>query len=106
MPVTVLDSAHDLLEELSGLMLGELAVGDNVVEELLSRVLQNHDDLAWRRDDSIQLDDVWVPQELQVLDLSLDTASHISRDQLAPRYDFQSHLLLADLMYSQFHLAE
>ena len=104
--VTVLHSTDNLLEKLPALVFCQFAVGHNIVKQFLSGIFQHHDDLARRCDDGIQLDDVWVAQELQVLNLSLDASSHISRDQLASRYNFQSDLLLADFMDGQFDLAK
>lgn len=46
--VTVVESAHDLLEEAPGLVLGHLAAPDNVLEQLSAEVLDDHDDVRRR----------------------------------------------------------
>lgn len=53
-----------------------------------------------------QLDDVRVPQQLQILNLALYPAGHVSCDQSLPVDDLQRDLLAADLMCRQLHFAE
>lgn len=47
-----------------------------------------------------------MSEELQVLNLSLDSTGHISTDQLSPAYRLHCDLLLGDLMPSQLDLPE
>lgn len=54
----------------------------------------------------VQLDDVGVPEQLQVLDLALNAAGHVSGDEALAIDDFQRHLLAADLVRGQLDLAE
>lgn len=53
-----------------------------------------------------QLDDVWVPQQLQILNLTLYPASHVSCHQPFPVYDLESNLLPADLMCCKLDFAK
>lgn len=87
-PVAVLDSAYDLLEEATGLIFGHAASLNNVLEELAASELNDHYDIGGRRDDFIELDDVWVTEELQVLDFALHSAAHVHRRNLPSIDDF------------------
>jgi hypothetical protein len=42
---------------------------------------------------------VRVPQELEILDFSLNATRHVSRNKLPPVNDLQGDLLARDLMY-------
>jgi hypothetical protein len=54
----------------------------------------------------LQLDDVRVPQQLQILDLALDAACHIARHQALAVDDLQGDLLATDLVGGQLDLAK
>ena len=54
----------------------------------------------------LQLDDMRMSQQLQVLNFSLHSASHIPRYEFLTRYDFQSNFLSTDAMYCEFDFAE
>ena len=54
----------------------------------------------------LQLDDVRVPEELEIFDLSLDPAGHVSADELLPGDDLEGDLLVCAAVYGELHLAE
>lgn len=54
----------------------------------------------------VQLDDVRVSEQLQVLNLPLHPARHISTDQLLPRNNLQGDLLIGDPVDSQLDFAK
>lgn len=54
----------------------------------------------------LQLDDVWMSEQLQILDLALDPASHIPADELLPGNDLESNLLASAPMDGQLHFAK
>lgn len=54
----------------------------------------------------LQLDDVWMSEQLQILDLALDTASHVPADELLPGNDLESNLLTSAPMHGQLHFAK
>jgi len=120
-PMAVLDSGDDLLEESARVALLQLqnahislaitylqynagpshylAVLDNVVEELSATdVLHDHEDVGGRRDDLIQLDDVGVAEELQILDLPPDLSHHVQALNLLPIQDLDGDLVARHLM--------
>jgi hypothetical protein len=49
---------------------------------------------------------MWMPQQLQILDLALNPACHVSSDQPLSVYDLQGDLLPADLVCRQLHLSK
>lgn len=49
----------------------------------------------------LQLDDMGMSQQLQVLDLPLDPARHVSGDEFLPRNNLQRHLLVRDAVHRQ-----
>jgi hypothetical protein len=51
--VTVLQRAHDLLEEPPRLVLGHLSPSDDVVEKLAGEVLDDHNNVGGRGDDVV-----------------------------------------------------
>lgn len=55
---------------------------------------------------SLQLDNMWMPEQLQVLNLSFYSTSHVSTNQLPPTYDLHRNLLSSHLVLRQFDLAE
>ena len=59
-----------------------------------------------RRWGIVQFDDMRVPQQLKVLDLTFNTANHVSRQQFAPGDDLEGDLATTRLVNCQFHLAE
>lgn len=124
--VAVFDGAYNLLEELSGLCLLQFTVVDDVVEQFAACVFEDHDDLGRRCYDGIargakvsmkmrqarlqandvQLDDVGMAQQLQILNLTLDPACHVSGDEPLAIDDLEGNLLAADLVGGQLDLAE
>lgn len=99
-------STNNLLKEPPRLRLRHLSMLDQIIKKLTARILQHHDDFLRCRNHRIQLDDMRMPQQLQVLYLSLHPARHVSRDQLLPRYDFEGHLLLRHLMRCEFDFSK
>lgn len=55
---------------------------------------------------SIQLDDMGMPQQLKILDFSLDTTGHITTDELLTRDDLEGDLLTGADVNSQLDLAK
>lgn len=53
-----------------------------------------------------QFDDMRVPQQLQILNLSLNPACHVSCNELSSRDDLQRNLLARDLMDGKLHFTE
>ena len=53
-----------------------------------------------------QLDDMWVAEQLQVLDLALDAAGHVAADKLLPRDDLEGDLLASAPVDSQLDLSK
>lgn len=104
--MAVLDGADYLLEELAGLCLSHGTMIDNVLEELGAGVLEDHDDLDWSSDDGVEFDNVWVAEELKVLNLSLDSAGHVTSHELSAGDDFEGNLLASNLVHCQLHLAK
>lgn len=54
----------------------------------------------------VQLNNVWVPQQLKIFNFALDTAGHVSADELFSRDDLESNLLASALMNGQPHFPE
>ena len=126
--MAVLDSTEHLLEEAARLVLFHSPVGDDVVEQFSTSILENHDDLAGGLDHSIailrvvswvivfwgsavskeyvQFDNVRMSQELKILNLTLDTAGHVAADEFLPRNDLQGNLLASPVMNGQLNLAK
>lgn len=55
---------------------------------------------------NVQLDNMRMPEELQILNLSLDPPRHVAADELLARDDFQGHLLVGDAVHGQLDLPE
>lgn len=92
--MTELHPGEDLLEEPPGPFLCQLSVLDDVVEQLSARdVLHDHEDVGRGGDDLVQLDDVWVTEQLEVLDLSSDLADHVEALDLLSVQDFDGHFV-------------
>jgi len=53
-----------------------------------------------------QFDNVGMSEKLQIFDLPLHPASHITTDELLPSNDLQGHLLVRDTVCGQLHLAK
>jgi len=53
-----------------------------------------------------QFDNMRMPQQLEILDFTFDSSSHIAGDQLLAVDDLQSHLLTGNLVYRKFDLAK
>jgi hypothetical protein len=53
-----------------------------------------------------QLDNVWVSQQLQILNLSFNSARHVTTDELLSRNDLQGYLLVRRSVNSELHLTE
>lgn len=104
--MAVLDGADDLLEELACAVLGHLAMVDDVVEQLRTSILEDHDNLCRCSDDGEELDDVRMSQELQILDLPLDSAGHVASDEFAAGDDLEGDLLAGGLVDGELDLAE
>mmetsp|Transcript_7285 Transcript_7285/g.26071 ORF Transcript_7285/g.26071 Transcript_7285/m.26071 type:complete len:273 (+) Transcript_7285:1135-1953(+) len=105
--VAVLNARHNLLEDVPCLVLRQPALLDNVVEELAAgRVLRHHEDVRRRADDLVQLDDVRVPEALQVLDLAPHLLIHVKRANLVAVQDLHRHLVLGDLVLAELDFAE
>jgi len=51
-----------------------------------------------------QFDNVGMSEKLQIFDLPLHPASHITTDELLPSNDLESHLLVRHSVRSQLHL--
>ena len=100
------DSANNLLKEPPRFGLGHPAVLDQIIKKFTTGIFQHHDNLLRRRNDRIQLDDMRMPQQLQVLYLPLHSPRHIPRDQLLARYDFERDLLLRHLVRRELDLAK
>ncbi len=62
--------------------------------------------LACHGSSHAQLDDMWVAQQLQILNLALDATSHVTSHQSLAVDDLQSDLLATDLVGGQLDLAE
>ena len=76
-----------------------LSVLDDVVEELSARhIFHDHEDVGGRGDDLVQLDDVRVPEQLEVHDLPPDLAHHVQALDLLPVQDLDGHLALGHFM--------
>lgn len=106
MSVAIFHGANDLLKQFPGFCFAQPAMLDNVIEQLHRDIFQHHTDFGLCRDDSVQLDYVWMAQELKVLNLSFDAASQVSTDQLAPVDDFHGHLLPGNAVSRELDLAE
>lgn len=50
----------------------------------------------------LQFDDVWVPEEFEVLYLPLDFAHDIEAADLLPVEDLHSHLMASQLMLANY----
>jgi hypothetical protein len=97
--VAVLDARYDLLEEATRLVLEQPPVRHDVLEELPARhVLHDHEDVRRCLDHLIQLDDVWVPEQLQDLDLAPDLLVHPQVLDLLPVHDLHRHLMPRQLV--------
>ena len=77
-----------------------------VMTVYLQRVSTQHVEGEQRQKTDVQLDDVRVSQQLQILDLALDPARHVSRHQPLAVDDFERDLLAADLVRGQLDLAK
>jgi hypothetical protein len=66
--------------------------------------ISSHSDLVslWH----LQLYDVRMSQQLEILDLSLDSASHVATDELLSSYDLERNLLIGDAMNGKLDLPE
>ena len=104
--MTVLYRADDLLEHLPGFLLVQTTMLDDVVKQLHWGILQDHDDVLLVHDDGVELDDVWMSQELQVLNFPFHSSRHVATDQLPSRNDLHGDLLTRYLVTGQFDLAE
>lgn len=119
MPVAILYRANHLLEEPSRLILAHLlsarfpsrvahpslALCHDVVEQFLAGILHHHDHVGRRGDHLVstrepssrwvhlQLDDVRMPQHLEVLDLALDPRVHVGRGDLGPVDELERDLV-------------
>ena len=101
------DARYDLLEELARLVLVELAVLDNVIEELAARhVLHHHENVTGRVDHLIELDDVRVAEELEILYLAAYLADHVERLDLVAVEYLDGDRVAGELMQRLLHLAE
>jgi hypothetical protein len=54
----------------------------------------------------LQLYDVRMSQQLEILDLSLDSASHVTTDELLSSYNLERNLLIGDTMNGKLDLPE
>ena len=83
--VDVVNPCYDLLEELGGLLFFQSGLANDVVEKLAAAsILHYQIKLFWSLNNLIELDNVWVPDELQDVDFS--------------RYSFH----IGDISYSIF----
>ena len=89
----VFDSAYDLLEELAGFCFFEFLLLDDVVEKFAAAdELHDEKELFWRLNNFKQLNDVWVPNELENVNLSCHSLHiRLTRD-LALFQNLNSHL--------------
>lgn len=105
--MNVLDASNDLLEESTRVSLLDAGVLDDVVEEFSSDcVLHDEVELFGRFDDLIQLNDIWVPDQLQNVDLASYTFNvrHVADAVLFQYLD--SDLLTRQCMHAQLNLPE
>ena len=105
--VQILHSRQNLLQKLSGGRLRKLALLDDVVEQLAAfTILHDHVELLRGLNNFVEVDDVWVPDQLEYVDLARH-ALYV-RDFCDPLLfqNFDCHLLVRENVVAQLHFAE
>lgn len=105
--VNIFDACNKLCKYPDSFTLINAFILNDVVEEFpLLHVLHDQEQLFGRLDDFVELDDIWMPDELQYVYLSRDSfdVSHFS-DFVLFEY-FYGHILIGWLMKCGFDLAE
>ena len=77
--VAVVCGLDDLLKKAACFAFRQAPVVDNVLEQLATRVLEDHDNVRRRRDDLVELDDMGMAEHAQELDLALDPPADVHR---------------------------
>lgn len=109
--MAILYRTDHLLKEPPSLFLGHPAFSllDNVIEQLFPSVLHDHNDVGRRGDYFVptirhvlgvdsQFNDMRMPQDLEILNLSLDTRIHISSGDFGTVDEFQRDLMPCNSM--------
>ena len=91
--MTILYGTYDLLKEPPRFGLFHPSLVDDVFEQLLPGVFDDHDDIRRRRDDLVQFDDMGVSEDFEVLDLSFDSGGHVHVLDLATVDDLHGDLV-------------
>jgi len=104
--VTIFDSAYDLLKQFPSFGFSQPTMLDDVIEQFHRYVFEHHVNVGLGGDDCVELDDVGMPKQLEILDLSFDATSHISTDQLSTVDRLHGNLLTSDLVPRELDLAK
>lgn len=77
MPMTILDCTNNLLKKPPRLGLLHPSLVDDILEQLLPRIFDDHDNVRTGGDHLVELDDMGMSQDFEVLDLSFDAGGHL-----------------------------
>jgi hypothetical protein len=73
-PVDLFQAGYDLMEKAASLSLSNASACDNVIEEFTATaILHDEIQLLRRLNDFVKLDDMWMLNQLQDMNLSCDT---------------------------------
>lgn len=97
-PMTIFHRTDHLLEKSPRFILIHLATFHNVIEQLVTRVFDHHDDVRRGRYHLVQLDDVRMSQHLEILNLPLDAIRHVHVLNLLLAQDLHGHFVTRDAM--------
>uniref|UniRef100_A0A1I8I6A6 ABM domain-containing protein n=1 Tax=Macrostomum lignano TaxID=282301 RepID=A0A1I8I6A6_9PLAT len=95
--VAVVHPGYDLLEEAARLLLAQVMPLNNVVKQLATAHVLHHQE---------DLDDVWVPEGLHILNFTPQLGGHIQTLDLAPIDNLHSNLMASHVVHAQLHLAK
>ena len=73
---------------------------------LYCTIVSNISVAFWEGCFGLQLDDMWVSQQLQILKLSFNSACHIPADQFPPTDNFHGYFLSCHFMLRELDFAK
>jgi len=105
--VEILNTGNDLVEKLECLWLFNSLVFHDVVEKLTSiGILHDKVELFWCLDDFIELNDVWMSDELENVYFSRDSFDIVDVLDFVFFENLDSYSLVCQLVYAQLDFTE
>lgn len=107
MPMTIVYSGNQLLEEFSGLSFRQSAFVNDVLKKLATRnIFHDYVKLGRRRNCLVEFDDMGMSYELEIFDFPSDFLDDVEVFDFVSREDFYCHFVIGDLVVGEFHFSE